>query len=294
MLPIHQWGQQCFNQLLFGLRSSLQWTSGTYQEVFDPSVPLFAHKSDPEFWVNREIEMAATYQLSEYKLTCQEKRYLEVLTYLEWIETLLAEKWPLPENYSVSGVSWLDVGAKNWSYVKAIHAFLCKNAKIDALVGIELDGYQVYQDFKTRYDYAQYFIQGLNNTQYRVGDVFSFKPEEKQFDVISYFLPFVFIEPLLAWGLPSQYFKPSLLLAHLYQLLKPGGVLILVNQGEDECKAQELLLLDLQTKLNNASAPEGFIIESVGSLPSSFLDYRFPRYGWVCRKIDGFTISSGR
>ncbi|MFX6226278.1 hypothetical protein ABTF68_22660, partial [Acinetobacter baumannii] len=70
---------------------------------------------------------------------------------------------------------------------------------------------------------------------YRVGDL---RRWQSSAHLISHFLPFVFEDPHLAWGLPLGYFSPQAQLNHLLARLTPGGLLLIVNQGEAEWTRQ--------------------------------------------------------
>jgi hypothetical protein len=52
-------------------------------------------------------------------------------------------------------------------------------------------------------------------------------------------------------------------------------VLLVVNQGEEESAAQESLF-------QNARARYNIQWQGLGPLPASFIEYRYPRYGWWC------------
>ena len=94
------------------------------------------------------------------------------------------------------------------------------------------------------------------------------------------FLPFVFKDPCLAWGLPGDFFQPEALLDHVVGLLKPGGVLLITNQGLAEAAEQRRLLRPLE------AAGRLQLIDR-GAMPDAFLEYRYRRYGWFCRKPGG-------
>ncbi|MGG2382840.1 hypothetical protein, partial [Salmonella enterica] len=89
----------------------------------------------------------------------------------------------------------------------------------------------------------------------------------------------VFEDPHLAWGLPLGYFSPQALLNHLLARLTPGGLLLIVNQGEAEWTRQGDLLAQAAA---GRAQPGKFSFQSVGQLPASFIEYRYPRWGWLC------------
>ena len=75
--------------------------------------------------------------------------------------------------------------------------------------------------------------------------------------------------PHAAWGLPLRLFEPERLLAHVRDLLMPGGTLIVVNQGEVERDLQGSLFLDC-----------GMKAQSVGRVMSPLTPFRRPRFAW--------------
>jgi hypothetical protein len=275
------------NRLTFALRRLSAWEIGAYREKAEPKAGLF--KDDPAAQAEA-ARLLAAYDLFEPWVRATKTRYRETLTYLLWLETLrnLAPVWfeqtlfpiqpvnSLPHSdESVEPFRWLDAGAKNWSYAAAIPAFLMKESISDfALDGVELDPYRRYADLRTRGQAARAHIRAIPQARYHEGDVRDWTRSAR---IITSFLPFVFPEPHLAWGLPASDFRPFDLLKALLSLLEPGGLLLIVNQGEAEAEEQAALL---------SRVAERFPIawQTAGQLPAPFIQYRYPRYGWICRK----------
>ncbi len=261
--------KEVLNPLDFMLRSWMRFSLPPYQEAPETKSGLWKDKPDPDLWAQRETRLIQDYSLEHFKKRSSRVRYLETLTFLDYLEQLL----PNPPSYSE--LSWLDVGAKNWTYVEALYRFANTLHPQACLTGIELDAYRRYSNLHTRADYAATYIKGLSNTQYLVGDVLD---HHGQYHIISCFLPFVFIEPCLYWGLPKRYFRPEAFLSHLLSLLRPNGTLILLNQGAAESQEQGNLL---QAAKNCHPHLE---IRALGEMKPSFLDYKYPRYGWRVNK----------
>ncbi|MGD9579810.1 MAG: hypothetical protein AB7V50_00415 [Vampirovibrionia bacterium] len=172
----------------------------------------------------------------------------------------------------------LDIGSKNFSYAPAIHHFF-NNKPINEslknnieLTGIEIDPYRILSDLHSRYDYAMYYTQKLSKTNYITGDVLSLT--EAKYDIITWFLPFIVKDPLIKWGLPLKYFKPKTMLNHAYKILNHRGIILLVNQGEAEKKAQVELIKELN--LNYTSIEEAYT--------NCFSPYKLKRYITVITK----------
>jgi hypothetical protein len=278
------------NRIGFALRRWLTWTVRTYHERAEPKAGLFA--ANPVA-LAQEVQLNSRYDLTTAHRDATRLRYRETLGYLHWLDTFhaLAPDWfascfsnaqlsekPVKQAQDDGlppSLSWLDVGAKNWSYVAALAAFLQANGlQCYALDGVELDPYRRYADFHTRSQYAEAHIRPIPQAQYHAGDIHDWRQPAH---IISSFLPFVFPEPHRAWGLPMQHFQPEAQLRHLLLLLQPGGLLLIVNQGEVEAEAQAELLARV--------APD-FALEwrATGQLPAPFIEYRYPRYGWIGRK----------
>ncbi|MCA9473379.1 MAG: hypothetical protein MRJ96_06680 [Nitrospirales bacterium] len=123
--------------------------------------------------------------------------------------------------------SLVDVGSLNFYYAPAIHAFF----RPRQLAGIEIEGYRVYTNFYSRFDYAQYYIRGLPNTSYTVMD---FCEYGGSVDGITCFYPFVIPDPLVAWRLPLKVYRPQRLFARMEKSLNAQGFLLMLNHGKEE------------------------------------------------------------
>ena len=151
------------------------------------------------------------------------------------------------ENFSV-----LDIGSKNWAYVKSEYVFFKSFAKEFSLIGIELDAYRLYSNFYNRYEVAKFYIKDLPEAEYLAGD---FMEHKRNYDRIIWSLPFITEYPLVKWDLPLKYFKPEEMLLHAYSLLNDGGEMLIINQGEEEYKIQQ----ELYKKTNLTFTPLGEI-----------------------------------
>ena len=156
-------------------------------------------------------------------------------------------------------ISVLDIGSKNWDYVKSEYAFFKSFTKDLTLNGIELDAYRMNSNFYSRYEVAKFYKKGLINTNYIVGD---FMEHMQKYDYIIWILPFITEYPLIKWGLPLKYFKPLEMLLHAYDLLTPNGELLIINQGEKEYTIQQELINKMN--INTPYIPLGEIEDSFG------------------------------
>lgn len=159
----------------------------------------------------------------------------------------------------------LDIGSKNWEYVRGEYKFFkqyCENLTLD---GVEIDAYRLYSNFYSRYEVAKFYIKDLAGANYYADDLLNLGGE---YDYIVWFLPFVTKYPLRRWGLPDRLFMPEKLLEHAYKLLRKE--MLIVNQGEEEAEIQQALLEKMKI-------PYKFL----GELKSDALEYKNKRYGFL-------------
>lgn len=270
------------NRLGFALRTFLRGYGPPYQETAGPKASLFVENLEAAGHAER---LTDHYDLNALAEKASASRYLETLTYLDWLDCFFqAEPEAFQQAFKGSAHLWLDVGAKNWSYVEALTSFLKRHRRTGAfeLHGLEIDPNRRYVDFRTRKQYAEGYLGCLppaiaGSTHYHSGNVLDW---QRPIDIISHFMPFVFREPHLAWGLPLSLFQPEDILRHELSLLKQDGLLLIVNQGEDEAEAQQALL-------EEAARTQSVRFQALGPLPVRFVQYRYPRYGWIAIKQRG-------
>jgi len=183
----------------------------------------------------RAEQLLAAYGLQSFYHNSTARNYRENLFYLDMLETALqASGVQLPHTFSAA-----DIGPGDWFYVNALHALLkwwhVPSAREVRLDGYEGDAYRVYASFHSRYDHALAYISDQAGVRY-LPQLFSHQPGE--YTVITMLFPFVFLQDHLAWGLPRSLFQPQRLLVSAWQSLKPGGVLLIANQGAQEHQQQ--------------------------------------------------------
>jgi hypothetical protein len=142
-------------------------------------------------------------------------------------------------------VTAADIGPSSWFYVQSLYAALCRygtyQPRIVNLTGFEVDAYRLYADFHTRRDHALANIRCLTAVTFVDH---GFEPKNSTYDVLTVFFPFVFQKDHLEWGLPRRLFDPAGLLDDAMVSLKPGGLLVIVNQGLAEHDEQQRLILN--------------------------------------------------
>jgi SAM-dependent methyltransferase len=241
-------------------------------------IPLIPNESKQELFahlpLNERKQADATagklfsdFHLNELYENSSADNYRQNLFYLEMLERAFSEA-DIKIPHSINAA---DIGPSDWFYVKALYAALKwwnnSEGREVQLTGYEADAFRVYPNGFSRYDFAQSYIQGLEEVRYIPE---KFTQQAEKYDLITMLFPFVFIKDHLKWGLPSRRFNPIKLLKDILHSLKPGGVLIIVNQGEPEHHAQKDMLLS-----ENISPSVAF------QHPSQLYHYKLIRYALV-------------
>ncbi|MEA4910074.1 MAG: hypothetical protein VB089_20805 [Anaerolineaceae bacterium] len=183
--------------------------------------------------------LRSAYHLEEFEHNSSPVNYRENLFYLDLLEKALDRSGAVLPQQVVAG----DIGPSHWFYVQVLAALLRwwrrPQGRTVALTGYEVDAYRVYGDLHSRYDYALAHMRGLAGVEYLPR---GFWPQPGRFHLLTMLFPFVFERDHLAWGLPGKLFRPGELVAAAWASLQPGGVLIVVNQGFEEHRAQGEIL----------------------------------------------------
>lgn len=258
------------NPLFFALRSRIRWSRPGYR-IARPGVQIsYTGGTRRSF----DVLCAAYPAVQTWIGEMDEELFRRNVLVLDWLDQFARQAgifWqPGP---------WLDIGSKNFDYAYAFRAVQEKGGSGHApLTGIELDGYRVYRDWHSRYDYAMYHA-GRTRSTYIVGDALEEKLPVAR--IVTLLFPFVFAEPLLLWGLSPRAYRPQNLYERALTLTEPGGMLLITNQGEWEAEESRKLLQSCQDK--NADLE---IIE-VGKMKCRVETYPADVYGFIVRKIGG-------
>ncbi|MDH4275059.1 MAG: hypothetical protein OEW08_08475 [Gammaproteobacteria bacterium] len=205
---------------------------------------------------SRVQELTTRYDMSRWVEACNRWEYTENLYLLDVLDRYVK---------TTSTSQCLDIGAKSWSYLPALHSFTQT-----AWDGVELDCYQRHWNMVTRRAYAEYISRHFNDSRYIPGSLLDISEE---YDFITWILPFVTPGPLEQWGLPSRYYQPAQLLQHAWGLLKPGGSIFIINQGEKEGIRQRKLFAEAKISARY-----------LGSITSRFSPFINMRVGWLAHK----------
>ena len=197
------------------------------------------------------------YQLADWPRLCNPSEYIENLYLLDLLDQYLS-------NSSSNGTG-LDIGCRDFSHLPALTAFTSCPWH-----GVELDANARYWNGYTRGAYGNWMAKQRQDCRYIPGSLLEIKGSYR---IIVWTLPFVVPGPLETWGLPSRFFQPLELLNRAWELLSDGGVMLIVNQGEQEAEQQQKLFTTL-----------GIKAKSLGAVSSPFSPFKKVRYGWEVRK----------
>lgn len=245
MYRMRLWLLKCINPIFFSVRNRLRLHPMPVKIEPFTYYPFFS-----EITGKREKELVTTFDFHPF---VDKESYAMNLYILDLMHSSIS--FP-----SISEVKAIDVGSKNFNYAAALHAFYSSVGSLKQLTGIEIDAYRRYDDLTTRADHAQVYILPLPHTTYLAMDFLAYN---KPTNVITMFLPFVFEDPLLYWGLPLRMYQPKKLFAHAYSLLETGGIWIITNQGREEEVACHAILQEL-----------GIHYEPKGAFESPFYPYK--------------------
>jgi hypothetical protein len=230
------------NALEHPLRQLIRWQRGIPDFQNESKQDLFVHLPADE---QKQADNTAKRLYSDFRLqhlyeNSSADNYRLNLFYLEMLERALSEASPeIPHTTHAA-----DIGPSDWFYVQALYAALkwwdSPTGRSVWLTGYEADAYRVYSNLFSRYDQAHRYMRGLEEVHYVPS---RFTRQLGKLDLITMLFPFVFLKDHLAWGLPLRRFNPVELLRDAWNSLKPGGVLVIVNQGETEHIAQRDMLL---------------------------------------------------
>lgn len=204
------------NSLFFAGRKTFRFRRPGYTESGENLPPL--------------IEVAAQID-KKYELT-ESRQHLSAMTGAKALATL----WYLEQMFGdaewASSVEVVEPGCQGFSRLPAWRAyFKNKNVKTK-IIGVELDPFTVLHDLHSRWDHAHYYINlEKDDARYEAADFFTWQGTA---DLILCFYPFVSEAPALAWGLPASFASPQKWIESFERVLKPGGKVLVVHQGEWE------------------------------------------------------------
>lgn len=223
------------NSVDFPIRQAVRWRRRGCRLPGEPKDDLFPPEALPE--VERLVR---SYHLEDWERQSGRTDFAASLFYLQMLERALRESGSrLPDG----AVTALDAGCGDWFYVQGLYSLLrhygTEQPRQVALDGVEVDAYQLYAGFYSRCDWALACAERCEGARYLPRDIRTY---QRQVDVAFLLFPFLFARDLRRWGLPARYLRPAELLTHVWDLVKPGGLLLIANLGPAERAEQHRLL----------------------------------------------------
>ncbi|MDB4946642.1 MAG: hypothetical protein JWP97_6176 [Labilithrix sp.] len=251
------------NALAFSTRRALSWSQGAVTHANEPKNELFAYAGRRATGLGaRERELRRRYRLDRLHGQSSAHVYRENLYVLDLLDRHVRDG-ELPAGDALRAI---DVGSKDFRYAFGLARWL-RHAGGSAgrevtLTGIELDGHPVWDDFHSRKDHAEAFAAEIDcaRVDFQVKDFLAH--EEQDVDVIFFCFPFVLEYALVRWGLPRRFFGPERLFRHAREMLRPGGLVFVMNHTHAE-RVRQLEILEAS----------GFEIIRSEAATSSLVDY---------------------
>jgi hypothetical protein len=233
------------NAFSFWIRRTLRWSRGRPVLPHEPKQDLFAYLDGAirKQAADREADLRERYRLEPLARESTRALYRKNLYLIDILEEA-ARGLPIPVPSAIlpalSALSALDVGSQDWHYVFGLERWLRHGGGGDrrvSLRGVEVDGYGIYPDFRSRKDYAGAYAAQTGNPEvtYEVGDILD--AAGSGLDLVTVFYPFVTRHHLLLWGLPLRLFSPARLAAKAASLLRTGGWLLVFTHTLKEHEA---------------------------------------------------------
>lgn len=231
------------NEIAYRLRR--RKTFGSFVE------PALEEEILPSFARAMLASERAEYLKEKYRLHPLEAHalYLGTLFLIDLFDRLFEER---PELEFLGG-RVLDVGARDFESAPAIDFALRARGIVPRLTGIELDAYRTSPAGASCAEVGTARAARLGaDHRYLAGDIFDHR---ESYDLILWLHPFLDREKLLEWGLPLRFLRPAAMFEHVYGLLAPGGLLLIVNQDAAEKSAQRALFEQLGKKYESLDIP---------------------------------------
>ena len=220
-----------YNAMTFSMRRALAWTRGAVRLSDEPKERLFEGAlAVKEQGLRDRYRLGPLYERST---TYVYRENLYVLDLLERHGPRLAGR---------TSIRAIDVGSKDFRYAFGLARWLRSSSREVSLTGLELDGYPMYPDLHSRREHGEAYAAQVDDADVRYAVADFLTHEEAEVDVLFFFFPFVLEYALLRWGLPRRCFVPICLFEHAYRMLRPGGVVVVMNHTEEERLRQIELL----------------------------------------------------
>jgi SAM-dependent methyltransferase len=204
----------------YGVSERVRWSRGAYRETPALQLPALSVEQSRRiaalqhrYQVRFEFELASQTSLNNYE-------YLDILDHA----------WPGAAPGRPQGMELLcDVGCASFWYAAALDAFF----RPRAMVGVDVEGYRLFKDGRSRNDYAAGYLGQRSNARFVVADYVGYTQPA---DLITAWFPFLTPGAILAWRLPLGLLRPERLIRQIHRNLNRGGCFVMVNHGPEEAR----------------------------------------------------------
>jgi SAM-dependent methyltransferase len=214
----------------YGLSERARWSRGTFREA--PALQLPALPTDQSrriaalqerYQVRFESELGVQTSLNNYE-------YLDILDHAWQRHVWQGHARPGGAPPRPQEVEQLcDVGCASFWYAAALDAFF----RPRSMVGVDVEGYRLFRDGRTRSDYAAGYVSQRPHARFVVADYLGYTEPA---DVITAWFPFLTPGAILAWRLPLSLLRPERLIRQIHHNLKRGGTFLMINHGVEEAR----------------------------------------------------------
>src|SRR6202021_1494460 len=208
----------------YAVSERIRWSRGAFEETPARELCIVDREQSQRiaalrdrYQVQFELRMSAATSVNNYE-------YLDILD-RGWSESGMGRP---------AGGEICDIGCASFWYAATLQTFF----RPDRMVGVEVEGHRLFRDGRARIDYAAGYLLRLPNARFVIAD---YAGHCEPSDIITAWFPFLTPTAILAWRLPLSLLAPERLFQQIYHNLNPGGMLVMVNHGEEEAsRGQEL------------------------------------------------------
>jgi SAM-dependent methyltransferase len=201
----------------YGVSERIAWRRGAFEET--PARDL----SIPDRVLAERIAALRTRYQVQFESSLNASSSFNNYEYLD----LLDRGWQESALQRPQGGVLYDVGCASFWYAATLQAFFQPHR----LVGVDVEGYRLFRDGRTRRDYAEGYLMTVPNGRFLIAD---YSRHEAPADVITAWFPFLTATAILGWRLPLSLLSPGRLMQQISHNLAPGGLFLMVNHGPEE------------------------------------------------------------
>jgi hypothetical protein len=260
------------NSAAFALRRKLGWSRGRVSHANESKDDLFAHAGDAARELEkRERSLRRRYDLQRLHRRSSREVYRENVYLLDLLDRHV-DAGLLGQQLAVRAV---DVGSKDFRYASALARWLQRSGaetpREVSLTGIELDGHPIYADLHARKDHGEAYAREVDGADVRYAVKDFLAHAEGEVDVVFLFFPFVLEYALLRWGLPRSFFLPARIVRHAHEMLRRGGLVVVMNHTEAERRRQVELLSEAGFEILGSNPATNGLVDWAADVPERSL-----------------------